>query len=179
MAATGLPVKEKILNNLQSLKADGTAQPVASATGLGLIATAIPVGGVTDGDYYTNPKLITRVDASPLNITQYPAIVIQPMTTDYANFGSQGTLTIAASFRVRLSLILHTRTNAVALIERFIRDAHRAVLVDRQRDGNAISTRAALDSVMYPTDDEQALTTASLDLEIDYRTAWNDLNLAT
>lgn len=178
MTATGLPVKEKILNNLQSLKDDGSVQPIATATGLGLIATS-GTGHASDGDYYTNPKLITRVDASPLNITQYPAIVIQPLSTDYANFGTQGTLTIAATFRIRLSLILHTRTDAVALIERFIRDAHRAILVDRQRDENAISTRAALDSVMYPTDDEQALTTASLDIEVEYRTAWNDLNLAT
>lgn len=178
MTATGLPVKEKILNNLQSLKADGTAQPIASATGLGLISTS-GVGHASDGDYYTDPQIITRIDASPLNLTQFPAIVIDPMTTDYDGFGSQGTTTIAGTYRIRIRLMIHTRTNAVALIERFIRDAHRAILIDRQRDSNAIVTQAVTDSVQYPTDDDEAITTATLTIAVDYRTAWNDLNTPT
>jgi|13_taG_2_1085334.scaffolds.fasta_scaffold57016_3 hypothetical protein len=178
MTASGLPVKEKILNNLQSLKDDGDVQPIASATGLGLISTS-GTGHASDGDYYTDPKIITRIDASPLKITQFPAIVIEPLSTDYDGFGSQGTLTIAATFRIRLRLMLHTRTNAVALIERFIRDAHRAILVDRQRASNAIVTQAVSDSVQYPTDDDEAITTATLLIAVDYRTAWNDLNSPT
>ena len=178
MTATGLPIKEKILNDLQSLKDDGTVQPIASATGLGLITTD-GTGHASDGLYYTNPKLITRIDASPLKITQYPAIVIEPIATDYDGFGSQGTLTIAATFRICLRLMLHTRTNAVALIERFVRDAHRAILVDRQRNGNAIVTQATTDTTQYPTDDDEGITTASLDIAVDYRTPWNDLNTPT
>lgn len=178
MTATGLPVKEAILNNLQSLKADGTVQPIATATGLGLISTT-SAGHASDGNYYTDPKIITRIDASPLNITQFPAIVIEPQNTDYDGFGSQGTTTIAATYRIRLRLMLHTRTNAVALIERFIRDAHRAVLVDRQRDNNAIVTEATTDTVQYPTDDDEAITIATLLIAVDYRTPWNDLNSPT
>ena len=105
--------------------------------------------------------------------------MIEPTRNDYDGFGTQGTTTIAAQFRINIRLILQTRTDAVALISRFLRDVHRAVLVDRQRGGNAISTRAVSDTVAFPTDDDEALTQASLLIEVDYRTPWNNLNTPT
>ena len=89
------------------------------------------------------------------------------------------TRTIAAEYRVQLSLFLRTRTDAVSKIERFIRDVHKAVLVDRYRDGNALNTRCVSDVVFYPTEDDEAYTTANVVLEIDYRTNFTDLNQPT
>jgi len=166
---SGYPVKEKILNNLQSLQDSGAA--ASPATGLGLITAG--------ADYYTDVEKITRVEAGPMDLTMFPAIIIAPVNTDYDPEGSQGTTTIAAKYRVQLTLILRTRDDAVQKIERFIRDCHKAILVDRTRGGQAIWTRAVADEVFYPTDDDEPYTTANLLLEILYRTKVGDLNQST
>ncbi len=164
------PVKEAILNNIQGIDATGAY----AATGLGLL-----VSPTYDGDdYYTEVQRIQKIDAGPMDLKEFPAIVIAPVTTDYDDFGTQGTTTIAATYIIQLSLIMRTRTDAVKEMEQFVRDAHKAVLIDRQRNSNAISTRASSDEVFYPADDEP-YTTANLIIEVDYRTKWNDLNSPT
>lgn len=158
MPPSGVPVKEAILDDLQN--------------------TALPLI-VAGSDYYTTVERIQRIEAAPMQVTMFPAIVIIPLSTDYDQEGTQGTRTIAAEYRVQLSLFLRTRTDAVSKIERFIRDVHKAVLVDRYRDGNALNTRCVSDEVFYPTEDDEAYTTANVVLEIDYRTNFTDLNQPT
>lgn len=175
MVATGTPLKLQLLNNIQGVDEDGV--PLATKTGLALINTT--AGSGSDGDYFTDVQKIQRIDAGPMDLKEFPAIVIAPAGTDYARLSSQGTTTIAATFIVQVSLILRTRTEAAKKIEDFIRDAHRALTEDRQRDGNATSTRLASDEVFYPNEDDEPYTTANLVFEIDYRTPWNDLDIAT
>jgi len=171
MAITTIPVKEAILNDLQGIDDTGAY----AATGLGLLVDPT----YNDNDYYTEVQIIQRIDAGPMDLKEFPAIVIAPVTTDYDNFGTQGTTTIAATYIIQLSLVMRTRTNAVKEIEQFVRDAHKAVLIDRQRSSNAISTRASSDEVFYPTEDDEPYTTANLIVEVDYRTRWDDLNFPT
>ena len=92
---------------------------------------------------------------------------------------TQGTLTTAPSYSVQLSLFLRTRTDAVSKIERFIRDVHKAVLIDRYRNTNALNTRVTNDEVFYPTEDDEPYAVANVILEIEYRTEWDDLNAPT
>jgi len=165
------PVKEDILNDLQGIDSDGDY----AATGLGLL-----VGDTyDDDDYYTQVEKIQRIDAGPMEIKMFPAIVIVPLSTDYNREGTQGTLTTAATYRVQLSLFLRTRTDAASKIEQFIRDVHKAILIDRYRNANALNTRVTSDDVFYPTEDDEPYTTANVILEIDYRTAWDNLNSPT
>jgi hypothetical protein len=152
------PVKEAILDDLQN--------------------TALPLL-IEGADYYTTVEKIQRIDAGPMEVKMFPAIVIVPLSTDYDREGSQGTLTLAAAYRVQLTLFLRTRTDAASKIERFIRDVHKAVLIDRTRNANAINTRVTSDEVFYPTEDDEPYTTANVILEVDYRTEWDDLNQPT
>jgi hypothetical protein len=158
MPPSGSPVKEAILDNLQD--------------------TALPLL-VAGSDYYTTVEKIQRIDAGPMELKMFPAIVIVPLSTDYDREATQGTLTIAAAYRIQLTLFLRTRTDAASKIERFIRDVHKAVLIDRYRNGNALNTRMVSDEVFYPTEDDEPYTTANVILEVDYRTVWNDLNSPT
>jgi hypothetical protein len=165
------PVKEDILNDLQGIDSAGAY----AATGLGLLVSPT----YDDDDYYTEVEKIQRIDAGPMEIKMFPAIVLVPLSTDYNQEGTRGTQTLAASYRVQLSLFLRTRTDAVSKIERFIRDAHKAILVDRTRNSNALNTRALSDEVFYPTEDDEPFTTANLIIEIDFRTDWDNLNQPT
>lgn len=158
MPPSGVPVKEAILDDLEN-------------TALALIESG--------SDYYTDVEKITRIDAGPMHSEMFPAIVIVPDGTDYSKEGTQGTLTIAAAYRISLALFIRTRTDGASKIERFIRDVHKAVLVDRTRDGNALNTRVLSDEVYYPNDDDDPYTTASVLLEVDYRTKFDDLNTPT
>jgi hypothetical protein len=158
MPPSGSPVKEAILDDLQN-------------TALALV--------VAGSDYYTTIEKIQRVDAGPMELKEFPAAIIVPLSTDYEREGSRGTRTIAASYRIQITLFLRTRTDAASKIERFIRDVHKAVLVDRYRNANAINTRVTGDEVFYPTEDDEPYTTANVVLEVDYRTVWDDLNAPT
>tara|TARA_R110000796_G_scaffold98924_3_gene206772 strand:+ start:216 stop:692 length:477 start_codon:yes stop_codon:yes gene_type:complete len=158
MPPSGSPVKEAILDNLQN-------------TALALL--------VAGSDYYTTVEKVQRIDAGPMELKMFPAIVIVPLSTEYDREGTQGTLTIAATYRIQLTLFLRTRTDAASKIERMIRDVHKAVLIDRYRNANALNTRVVNDEVFYPTEDDEPYTTANVILEVDYRTAWNDLNSPT
>ena len=155
---SGSPVKELILDDLQD--------------------TALPLL-IANSDYYTTVEIIQRIDAGPMEIKMFPAIIIVPLSTDYEREGTRGTLTISASYRIQLSLFLRTRTDAASKIERFIRDVHKAVLIDRYRDGNALNTRLTSDEVFYPQEDDEPYTTATCILEVDYRSEWDDLNQPT
>jgi len=167
----GIPVKEAILNNLQGIDANGAY----AATGLGLLVDPT----YDSDDYYTEVEKIQRIDAGPMEVKMFPAIVIVPLSSDYDREGTQGTLTIAVAYRVQLTLFLRTRTDAASKIERFIRDVHKAVLIDRYRNENALNSRVVSDDVFYPTEDDEPYTTANVILEIDYRTGWDDLNQPT
>jgi len=167
----GIPVKEAILNNLQGIDASGAY----AATGLGLLVDPT----YDSDDYYTEVEKIQRIDAGPMEVKMFPAIVIVPLSSDYDREGTQGTLTIAVAYRVQLTLFLRTRTDAASKIERFIRDVHKAVLIDRYRNANALNSRVVSDDVFYPTEDDEPYTTANVILEIDYRTEWDDLNQPT
>jgi len=171
MPIATVPVKEAILNDIEGIDDTGAY----AATGLGLLLAAAPFDG---DEYYTQVERIQKIDAGPMDLVEFPAVILAPVTTDYDNFGTQGTTTIAATYIIQLSLIMRTRTDAVKEMEQFVRDAHKAILIDRQRNGNAISTRATSDEVFYPADDEP-YTTANLIIEVEYRTRWNDLNYPT
>jgi hypothetical protein len=154
---SGLPVKEAILDDIAST------------------LSAIVAGD----DYYTTVERVQRIDATPMELSMFPAVVIIPQTTDYDREATQGTLTIAAEFRIQLALMLRTRTDAVSKLERFIRDVHKALLLDRYRGGLALNTRVVEDEVFYPTEDDEAFSFANVIVEVDYRTRWNDLNAST
>lgn len=158
MPPSGSPVKEAILDDLQD--------------------TALPLL-VAGANYYTTVEKIQRIDAGPMELKMFPAIVIVPLSTDYDREGTEGTLTLAAAYRIQLTLFLRTRTDAASKIERFIRDVHKAVLIDRYRNANALNTRVVSDEVFYPTEDDEPYTTANVILEVDYRTSWDDLNAPT
>ena len=174
MPATSTPVKLKILNNLQSLQANGSA--AAPATGLGLIDNS----GTA---YFTDVQKITRIQAGPMELKEFPAIVIVPMENQYESLASQGTLTTASKWQIQLTLVMrnqyHDGNSGVKVLEQFIRDVHKAVTVDRQRGGNAVSTRLVREDVFYPTEDAEPYTTANVIIEVEYRTPWDDLDTAT
>ena len=160
---SGSPVKEAIIDDIQN-------------TALPLIAAGAGAGA---GDaYYTEVQNIQRIDAGPMELKEFPAIVLVPLSTEYNPEGTQGTLTIAATFMLQLTLFLRTRTGAASKLERFIRDVHKAVLIDRYRNANALNTRVSVDEVFYPTDDEP-YTSANVVLAISYRTEWDNLNQPT
>lgn len=163
---TGSPVKEAILDDLQN-------------TALPLIAAGVSASPVSGDAYYTAVEQISRVEAGPMDLKMFPCIVIVPLSTDYDREGSRGTRTIAATYRVQLSLFIRTRTDAVSKIERFIRDVHKAVLIDRTRNDNALLTRVASDEVFYPTEDDEPYSTATVIIEVEYRTLFDDLNAPT
>ena len=156
----GTPVKEAILQNLKSSLEDMT-------------------GGTA---YYTDVVRVTRYNGGPMDLTEFPAVVMVPLSNDYDEPGTQGTLTIAAHYRVQLSLFLRNRgtgSDQPKHIENFIRDAHKAVLVDRTRNDLAITTFAVNDEVFYPTDDDDPFSAANLIIEVVYRTKWDNLNITT
>ena len=165
------PIKEDILDNIEGVDSSGAY----AATGLGLL-----IGATYDDDeYYTQVEKVQRIDAGPTELKMFPAVVIVPLSTDYNTEGTQGTLTLAATYRIQLTLFLRTRTDATSKIERFIRDVHKALLIDRYRNNNALNTRVASDDVFYPTEDDEPYTTSNVIVEVDYRTEWDDLNVAT
>jgi len=166
MPPSGSPVKEAILDDLQN-------------TALPLIAAGVSDPPVSGDAYYTAVAKIQRIEAGPMEVKVFPAIIIVPLNTDYNVEGTQGTLTSAAAYRIQLALFLRTRTDAASKVERFIRDVHKAILIDRYRNGNALNTRVTSDEVFYPTEDDEPYTTANVILEVDYRTLWDNLNQPT
>ena len=160
MPPSGTPVKEAIIQNLKTA------------------LTAINGGS----DYYTTVANVTRYHGGPMDLSEFPAVVIVPLTNDYDEPATQGTLTIAAHLRIQISLFLRSRgtgSDQPESIENFIRDAHKAVLVDRTRNNLAITTFAVNDEVFYPTEDDDPYTAANLTIEVVYRTQWDNLNTAT
>jgi len=157
MPPSGTPVKEAIVADLETTLA------------------AVAAGS----DYYNTIEKVTRIDAGPMNIKMFPAVIIVPLSADYSREGDQGTLTISTEYRVQLSLFMRTRTDAVTKIEKLIRDVHKAILVDRTRGGNALNTRALSDEVFYPTEDDEAYTSANLTIGVTFRTKNDDLNIST
>ena len=160
MPPSGTPVKEAILQNMKT------------------VLETIVAGS----DYYTSVQKVTRYNGGPMDMTEFPAIVIVPVSNDYDKPSTQGTLTIASHYQVQLSLFLRSRgtgSDQPESIENFIRDAHKAVLVDRTRNSLALTTFAVNDEVFYPTEDDDPFTAANLIIEVVYRTDWDDLNIAT
>jgi hypothetical protein len=157
MPPSGTPVKEAVLQNLETALA------------------AIAAGAA----YYTTVARVQRINTVPIDLPEYPAIVLVPLGTDYDPPGAATTLAIAGHYRVQATLIIRSRTDAVADLENFIRDVHKALLVDPTRGGLAIDTRLVSDSVYYPTDIEEPVALADLVIEVHYRTTRTDLNQAT
>lgn len=89
------------------------------------------------------------------------------------------TLAIRVNYRIRLTLILRTRDNPSEELENFIRDVHKALLVDITRGGLAINTRMLSDDVYYPTQIEEPVAVADCTITVDFRTLRTDLNSAT
>lgn len=158
MPPSGTPVKEAILDDIEQ--------------------NALPLI-VAGADYYTAVEKIQRIEAGPTEIKMFPAVLIAPLETIYNRDGTHGTLTQRAAFRIQLSLFLRTRTDAVSKIERFIRDVHKALMVDRTRNNLAVNTRMIEDEVIYPTEDDDPYTIANMIIEVDYRTDWDEPNNAT
>jgi hypothetical protein len=157
MPPSGIPVKRAVFENLETTLA------------------AITAGS----DYYTSVARVTRIDSVPIELTEYPAIILTPSSTDYDPPGDATTLAIAGHYRIDATLVIRTRTSAVDELENFIRDVHKAILVDITRGGIAIDTRLTSDRVFYPTDIEEPVALAELSIEIIYRTRRTDLNVAT
>lgn len=157
MPPSGSPVKEQVLDNLQTTLA------------------AIAAGD----DYYNTVALVNRINTAPVEVAQYPAIIITPIGTDYDQPGEATTLAIRANFRIQLTLILRTRDNPSEELENFIRDVHKALLVDITRGGLAINTRMISDEVYYPTQIEEPVAVADCGIVVDFRTLRTDLNTAT
>ncbi|MCH9836015.1 hypothetical protein K0U83_10155 [bacterium] len=157
MPPSGIPVKRAVFENLETTLA------------------AITAGS----DYYTSVARVTRIDSVPIELTEYPAIILTPSSTDYDPPGDATTLAIAGHYRIDATLVIRTRTSAVDELENFIRDVHKAILVDITRGGIAIDTRLTSDRVFYPTDIEEPVAIAELSIEIIYRTRRTDLNVAT
>tara|TARA_R110002020_G_scaffold425054_3_gene634469 strand:+ start:2030 stop:2503 length:474 start_codon:yes stop_codon:yes gene_type:complete len=157
MPPSGTPVKELILQDIETTLA------------------AITAGSA----YYTSVAVVDRINTIPVEIRDYPAIVLTPLGTDYDQPGDARTTAIGANYRVRATLVARTRTDAAATIENFIRDVHKALLVDITRGGEAINTRMLSDSVFYPTQIEEPVAIADCIIEVRYRTLRTDLNTAT
>lgn len=157
MPPSGTPVKEAVLANLETTLA-----------------------GITAGsDYYTSVARVNRIDTVPIELTEYPAIILVPSGASYDPPGDATTLAIAVHYRVEATLVIRARTDAVEKLENFIRDVHKALLVDITRGGLAIDTRLTEDRVYYPTDIEEPVAIAELSIEIHFRTRRTDLNVAT
>ena len=166
MPPSGLPVKEDIIANLK------TALETISA----------------GGTYYTTVERVTWYVGGPMDMTEFPCIVMTPEGTEYGPPATQGTLTSAASFRVNLGLYIRNRGASSSLgvdpdvpveLEKFIRDVRQAIIVDRTRGNKAINTFAVSDQIFAPTQDDDPYATAQLIIEVSYRTNWDDLNIAT
>jgi hypothetical protein len=157
MPPSGSPVKELILQDLETTFA------------------AISAGA----EYYTDVAVVSRINTVPLEIRDYPAVVLVPIGTDYDQPGLATTLALAGHYRVRATLVVRTRTDAALTLENFIRDIHKSLLVDITRGGLAIDTRMISDEVYYPTQIEEPVAIADCMIEIDYRTPRTNLNQAT
>jgi hypothetical protein len=157
MPPSGSPVKEAIIDNLQT-----TLEAI--------------LGGAA---YYTTVALVSRINTVPIEVKDYPAIIITPLGTDYDQPGDATTLALHGSFKARLTLIVRTRDNASEALENFIRDVHKAILVDITRGGIAINSRMLSDEVYYPTQIEEPVAVADCVVLVSYRTLRTDLNQAT
>ena len=105
---------------------------------------------ITAGDdYYTSVQRVTRYVGGPMDMTEFP------------------------------SSSLGVDPDVPVELEKFIRDARQAVIVDRTRGSKAINTFAVSDQVFSPNQDDDPYAAAQLIIEINYRTNWDDLNIAT
>lgn len=142
-----------------------------------LLTTLAGINGGTA--YYTTVAVATRVDTMPIDMGMYPAIILVPEGTNYDPPGQVTTLAIKGHMRVEATLIVRTRSDAVVDLENFIRDVHKAILIDPTRGDLAIDTKLNSDEVFYPTDNEEPVAVAKLSIEIIYRTDRDNLNQAT
>ena len=157
MPPSGSPVKEGILDHLQT-----TLEAIASGA-----------------EYYHSVASVSRVNTVPIEIRDYPAIVITPLGTDYDQGGDATTLALHGDYRVRLTLVIRTRDSAAESLENFIRDVHKAILVDITRGGLAVNPRMLSDDVSYPTQIEEPVAVADCVVLVSYRTQRTNLNQAT
>lgn len=157
MPPSGSPVKELILQNMET--------------------TLAAING--GSDYYTTVAVVDRINVIPIEIREYPAIIITPIGTDYDQPGEATTLALAGNYRVRLTLVVRTRTDPSMTIENFVRDVHTALIVDITRGGYAINTRMLSDDVFYPTQIEEPVAIADCVIDVRYRTLRTDLNTST
>ena len=157
MPPSGTPVKELILDNLESTLSSITA-------------------GV---DYYHTVAMVSRINTVPIEIRDYPAVVMTPLGTDYDQPGSTTTLALHGDYRIRMTLVVRTRTEASQSLEEFIRDVHKSLLVDITRGGVAINTRMMSDEVYYPTQIDEPVAVADCVVLVSYRTLRTNLNQAT
>ena len=157
MPPSGTPVKEAILDNMQTT-----------------------LGNISAGSaYYHSVASISRINTVPIEIRDYPAIVITPLGTEYDQGGDATTLALHGDYRIRVTLVIRTRTDASQSLEEFIRDVHKALLVDITRGGLAINTRMLSDDVYYPTQIDEPVAVADCVVLVSYRTERTNLNQAT
>ena len=135
--------------------------------------------GITAGvDYYTSVRSVTRAAALPIEIDDTPAIIITPVETIY-DTPTQSTLSVHAHYHIRLTLVARTRSDPSEVLERFIRDVHKALIADVTRGGLAVYTRVLEDAVFYPTSEDEPVAVADCLVDVYYRTLRNDLNTQT
>ena len=154
---SGEPVKEDILQNLKT-----TIEGIAAG-----------------GDYYTDVREVSLLEAEPTMVSQYPCAIISPLGTEYDHPGTATMNTITGHYRVRATLLVRTRTNAALSIERFVRDVQKSILIDITRGGNAIDTYMTSDDVFYPTELDEPVAGADCVILVHYRTLRTDLNTPT
>lgn len=156
MPPSGEPVKELILQNLET-----TLDAIAAGA-----------------DYYTEVRSVDRARSLVQAVDDTPAVLILPDGTTYDTEPARLVGVVSGTFRVGLLLVARDATTPQLTIERFIRDVHKALLVDITRGGNALNTRLVTDDVYIPVEETDPIVLGDLLVEIDYRTLRTNLNTA-
>lgn len=156
---TGEPIAEMILQNIETV-----LKTLVAGT-----------------DYYTTvqPENVERVERNALEITSFPHILIWPGRTMYDADPLERRVNqvITTLMLVEISISMTTRaTTAQRDLQRFVRDVHRALLLDHTRGGNAMDSRILQSEPFYTNDERGPLSWADLVFEIKYRTPRQDLN---
>lgn len=132
---------------------------------------------VSGDDYYTDVNRVQRIDGRPVDLRVFPQILLVPLEVSFDGARVSGVW--SGVMRVSITCILKERTDPVKAIHRFIRDIHKAVTIDIQRDGNALDTHVERVEPFYPTEETDAMCGADITLAIRYRALESDLNTPT
>lgn len=141
------PIREQILSNL--------------VTSLSLIQTP---------GYTVNIAKVRRWNGDTLDINEFPSIIVAPTGENHDD--SRLSL-ISSVMSVSLYLVLRS-SNWQTEINKFLADMRVAITADVTRGGYAVTTRILSDQVYDVSRTTDPVASASVDLEILYRTLYED-----